>query len=505
LDREQLGHVRHFDNLSRNQRNDWSLMQGKGMGQEDFGGYRFQLAYMAYALALTHRHRLPAAPGLVQPMIQRLIGKILEPEVWLYWRDVSRGGAPFNAHLVDRLGEEWNPVGRDNIMYSAYVQSMASLHDYLFGDDRYAQPDSLTFRHWSPFWGGPEKQFAYDRDSLNDHLYWLMVENGYIGVACEPNCVFQICNQPAILGFRLHDLITGGALAVEVVEGYERAWADFGRLDADGHYNMMVLEDSRKVRPNESGAPWVDAWCGALMNMWNSEFVRRNYPRQITRFAVAGEDGLFTVPPQPPGPALTDTCDFGWVTAWTSEMGDAARRDGLLAHADRYMSPAWLNGGLYYPRNDVRSDVDGHRVEIEPMTGNVLLGYARLNVPDGLRGLYNEPWSKEHFEEPALTAVERDIDVSRAEVVDGVLLTRLRRRTDLPAAAGDGTVTISRVVGRGRRRLSMDGAEIAEIDGTTVRQGDGVPPGTVGVDARGRLVLRCPDGGHKSFELARVS
>jgi len=31
-------------------------MQGKGTGQDDFGGYRFQLAYMAYALALTHRH-----------------------------------------------------------------------------------------------------------------------------------------------------------------------------------------------------------------------------------------------------------------------------------------------------------------------------------------------------------------------------------------------------------------------------------------------------------------
>ena len=27
-------------------------MKGKGYGQEDFGGYRFQLAYAAYALAL---------------------------------------------------------------------------------------------------------------------------------------------------------------------------------------------------------------------------------------------------------------------------------------------------------------------------------------------------------------------------------------------------------------------------------------------------------------------
>ncbi|MCE0761475.1 hypothetical protein LWC35_00875 [Pseudonocardia kujensis] len=52
LTREQLGHLRHWDNLSRQLPNDWSLMHGKGVGQDDFGGYRFQLAYMVYGLAL---------------------------------------------------------------------------------------------------------------------------------------------------------------------------------------------------------------------------------------------------------------------------------------------------------------------------------------------------------------------------------------------------------------------------------------------------------------------
>jgi hypothetical protein len=78
-----------------------------------------------------------------------------------------------------------------------------------------------------------------------------MVESGYLGVACEPNCVFQICNQPAILGFRLHDLITGGTRAEDVVAGSEQAWADFGRLDGSGHYAMMITEDTHAVRPNE--------------------------------------------------------------------------------------------------------------------------------------------------------------------------------------------------------------------------------------------------------------
>lgn len=489
LTAEQLGHLRHFDNLSRQLPNDWSLMQGKGTRQEDFGGYRFQLAYMAYALALTHRHRLPAAPGLFQPTIQRLIDKILLPEVWLYWRDVSRGGSVFNAHLAGSLSEQWDPVAQDNIMYSAYVQSMALLHDHLFDSDRYAAESSLTFRHWSFFWGGEEKRFAYDRESLNEHIYWQMVSNGYLGVACEPNCVFQICNQPAILGFRLHDLITGGHRAEEVVNGYERAWADFGRLDESGHYNMLVIEDSKTVVPNAVPLPWVDAWSGALMNMWNREFVRANYPRQIKQFLREGSAGTLFVDPPPPRDVMghrviSDTCEFGWVAAWMSEMGDDSALQGLLAHADRFMNPTWQDGGLYYPRNDIRADEHGNRVEIEPMSGNVLLGYARLNVPDGLWGLYNEPWERAHFDEPAVTAVDRNVEVSRAEVVDGALQTRLRRVPGLP---GDGTVTISRVAGRGRWTVSAEDRPIAQIDDTTASPADTL-------QVRGsEIVLRCPE------------
>ncbi|WP_208822763.1 hypothetical protein [Pseudonocardia alni] len=460
LTREQLGHLRHWDNLSRQLPNDWSLMHGKGVSQDDFGGYRFQLAYMVYGLALTHRHRLPAAPGLFAPTIRRLVEKLLQPEVWLYWRDVSRGGSVFNAHLSDGYTEQWDPVVRDNIMYSAYVQSCATLHDQLFGSDHFAAPGALTFRHWSFFWGGEEKRFAYDRDSLTEHLYWLMVESGYLGVACEPNCVFQICNQPAILGFRLHDQITGGSRAEEVVAGYEKAWADFGRLDEGGHYAMMISEDTREVRPNDLPSPWADAWCGALMNTWNGDFVRRHYRRQVADFLEPGPDGTFSVPSAPARQVMgqeivSDTCDFGWVAAWASEMGDRETLAGLLAHADRFMAPTERDGGLYYPRNDTPRDADGRRTEIEPMTGNVLLGYARLNVEDGLRGLYRDPWPAGHHDAPRLSEVERDVEVSRAEVVDGVLHARLRRDRSVP---GGGTVTLAGLAPG--TRLRLDGTEV---------------------------------------------
>jgi hypothetical protein len=224
---------------------------------------------------------------------------------------------------------------------------------------------------------------------------------------------------------------------------------------------MMITEDTRAVRPNAMAAPWVDAWCGALMNTWNHDFVHEHYPHQVAAFLVPEAGGTLSVRSAPAmhvmgHEVVNDTCDMGWVAAWAAEMGDRDTLDGLLAHADRYMNPTWRDAGLYYPRHDTPTDDEGHRTDIEPMSGNVLLGYARLDVADGLWALYNEPWGADHHTEPALVEVERDVEISRAEVVDGVLHARLRRVGELP---GDGTVTLGRLPADAR--LHLDGAEVS--------------------------------------------
>ena len=497
LDARQRGHLRHFDNLARLPENDWSLMGGRSIGQDDFGAYRFQLAYMAYAAALTHVHRMPSAPGLFKPLMRRIFDKLLLPEVWLYWHNVSRGGSIFNRHLSDKYQEEWNPVRRDNIMFSAYVQSVALLYSYLFDDDSLSKESSIKFKYWSYFWGGEAKEFSYDENSLNDHVYWLMAENGFLGVPCEPNCIFQICNQPAILGFRLHDLRHGGTRAEEVVQAYEAAWRQFGRVGENGHYHVMLAADTKAVRPNLGRSPWVDAWCGALMNMWNRDFVRANYPRQIEDLLHQGPDGTLSVrPPNRPEVMgqriVSDDCDFGWAAAWTSEMGDATRLQGLLAHADRFMQPSWHRGGLYYPRNDELEDGFGNRTLVEPHTGNVLLAYARLNVPDGLWQLYNNKLEPEFFTWPALTEVGVDVDLHSAWFQDEALRFRMELRKK-----GEGHVVIGRTAARGAWVLSCDGRVQARGTGSHV---DSTESAQV-LSGLGGIVIDCPPNGVHDFEL----
>jgi Linalool dehydratase/isomerase len=503
LDDAQVDHLRHFINLSLQPANDWSLMGTRVTGQDDFASYRYQLAYIIYAAALTHRHRLPAAPGVFQPLIQRLIDKLLEPEVWTYWKDTARGGAAFNAHLSDDYVEQWDPVVRDNIMYSAYVQSAALLHDYLFASDRYAQPGSLTFHHWTPLWGGDPKHFEYDRDSLTEQIYWQMVKNGFLGVACEPNCIFQICNQPAILGFRLHDLIHGTDRASDVIANYEKAWSDFGRLDENGHYNVLITEDSHVVLPNADRAAWSDAWLGTLMSMWNKDYVRAHYPAQIADYLVDEGGGLLSVRPTPKSfvgiPADSDWCDFGWVAAWATEMGDDATRDGLLAHADRFMNPTRRGGGLYYPRNDRQFDDQGHYTEVDPMVGNALLPLARLNIADGFETLFGDPWPEAHFTEPALSTVDVDVDVRSAYFADGRLCTDVQRRQD--AVTGDGVVAITRVVAGGRWDVELDGVALAQIDSGELRTRE-AGPGIVVRVAEKDLTVELHDYDRHRLEIA---
>jgi hypothetical protein len=469
LDDLQAGHIRHIDNLSRQAVNDWRHMMGRRAMQEDYGAYRYQLAYMAYALALTHYHRLPAAPALFKGALDRLIEKMIHPEVWLYWRDSSTGRGFFTMD-VPELESRIDPVADDNIMYSAYLQTMTLLYTMLFGDKKYEKPGSLTFEFKPLLWGRDRHQsLAYDQRSLNDKIYWNMVAGGYLGVACEPYCVFQICNQVPILGFRLHDHLYGGDLAGEVTEGYSKAWQEFGGiLDADQRFSTLVVTSSKQLIPAMHA--WSDGWCGMLMNTWQPDLVRDVYERVSDRWLVRSPTGTVSVPDEEfPGmenpPVGADSGGFGWMAAWASEMGDEAAVKGMMAHADAFMNPSWENEGYFYPRQDELRDAKGNQIAVNPTVGNALLPYARLNVKDGLRAIYQKPWAEEERQRPSVSDLADKFDLRRAwfdEDGDRLLLTLKGRR----GARGRGELVIDNVWSRGDWTLEADGeAVLAGVGG----------------------------------------
>ncbi|GGC60537.1 linalool dehydratase/isomerase domain-containing protein [Undibacterium terreum] len=498
LDDLQIGHLRHIENLATQPDGDWSHMGNADPGQEWLDSYRYQLAMAAYTLGLAHLHRLPAAPCVFQPVFDSLMRKMLRRDVWGYWKDTSQSGKFINPDLA-ALRDPWiDPVVKENIMYSGHLHAMAGMYAVLFNDDRYAQPGALTFTHAPIFWGmGPQK-FEYDFQKLNDVIYWQMVESGWLGVPCEPNCVFLICNQYPMLGFRFHDLRHGSAISEEATSSYKDAWTRKGMLDKDGHfYYFWRMQQDNFFSVGRASS---DAWLGAAMHAWNPDLVRSQYPRQSAEWFHRHADGRVSllaptvvaarraaadsgVPV-----ALQDTAyrwtapEFGYAAMWASELGDEETLQGLLAHADACMEPTWEKGGLYYPRQDASWDGDGNMIYMDPLTGNTLLAYARLNVPGGLMHLYRQPFDEQHFAQPAMTDMQPRLNVKRA-VYDperGLLLTVGGRRP-VPTLA----------------HLTISNAPVGKAwslwrDGVLKASSDAVATGDTVIEQRGdQLIIHC--------------
>jgi hypothetical protein len=418
LDELQTGAIRRIANLSRQLSGDWSGMMGRDIVlSEDFSALRFQLSYMSYALALAHVHRLPAAPGVFKKPLENLITKVLHPDAWLYWSNVSTGMGPHNKGLGP-LPQLWDPGDKDNIIYSAYVQSMALMYHYLFRDDKYAQPGSLRLRLNSTYWHEGGFTFEYDEKTLNSLIYWQMAEQGFLGVACEPGCIFQICNQPSMSGFRMHDLVYGGDMAGEASKGYVAAWKEFGMLDDAGNFKTLIITKGRI--PITLDNPQMNFWLMTLLHSWNPEIVEAQYPQLMRRILREGPRGTKWVKPvanvqsEDGTEALLPPIDIGWTACAASEVGDTETVAGMLAYADRFLNAAWQDGGYYYKRRDANFDADGYFIGMDAAAGNALLHYARLNVKDGLKKLYEGPLTDAHFAQPALVDLPEDLDVRRA-------------------------------------------------------------------------------------------
>lgn len=121
LTREQCGHIRHFHNLASQLDGEWGLM-GSQTGQDWDEAYRYQLAFMAYAVGATHYHRLPALRSVFRGLLQKLISKMLHRDVWGYWYLSSQSGSKLDPDLKE-LRKPWaDPVCRENVMVSPLQQ-----------------------------------------------------------------------------------------------------------------------------------------------------------------------------------------------------------------------------------------------------------------------------------------------------------------------------------------------------------------------------------------------
>ncbi|KAJ4182604.1 hypothetical protein NW755_010371 [Fusarium falciforme] len=273
----------------------------------------------------------------------------------------------------------------------------------LFDDDKYNEYDALEF-NWMPiFWGmGPEK-FIYNRTSLQQAILKGMEGENWLGVCCEPNSIFVVCNQFPMIGMRYNDVRDNTHIAPVVLETYEEAWKSKGMFQDDG----LIIDwfSPKQDRKTLAKDPGFTAWAAAFMNAWNPELAKvaygTAYDRVIEMMMPPNKSTAAKAPTplisraQSPGAQQPMTKPIlGYAAQMISELGDEATLDQYLRFVEEAYPPTWEQGGLFYPAT---AQGNGSLPPMDAFTGNSAIPYARLNVFQGQRKMYENPWTDNYF------------------------------------------------------------------------------------------------------------
>ncbi len=410
LSTQQMGHVRHMINLANQLDGDWSMM-GETSPGHNFDAYQFQIAFAAYALAVAHYHYTPAQRDLFHDTSAKLIKKMIYKDVWDYWAQMSKfeyietdEGAELAYTEEDWYG--WiDPNIKKNIMYSGHLLQMVGLHEMLSDDRRYDDPGSLTFRFAPIQYGQGPIEIKYDHARLTKVIYDQFVEGDFRGIECERNAIYTECNQHPILGFMHYDLKHATNLSAVVQREFKKTIEKRHYVSPKTHTTMLYL-DVKKDMVIPATYAWSDGWNGHAHHVWDKQLIESIYPYQRKLYIPSmfngepGEDMVWTA-----------SFDFGWFALLASEVGDTETVQAMADYANAHFQPTWKDGGYYYPhtldyQENFARDDEGFIANISPVTGNVLIGFARVNPKDGLWKIYNRPWDTAHFAEPFVSDVE---------------------------------------------------------------------------------------------------
>jgi hypothetical protein len=457
---------------------------------------------MADAMAQAFVHRLPAAPGFFRADMDAAVQKLLHPDVWSYWFAMSQGSPGWNPALSAPQRPWWDPVVKENIMYSGHLNHVAALYGYLFNDAKYDASDAFSFEGFQANGFGKDR-VEYSLPTLNDAIYWQFVENGYMGVACMPNQVFVTCSQFPLWGLKWQDARTGGTRADEAVANHFAAWRRKGGFASgkETPFLWLAAQNRLELEPKREDGAGRNVFMSSSWSYWSLHGTNPDYAASIYDHVTAGSLGVDSrgrpvvlheremargrdrfgrgveVLANGGRPARAEAYGgpdgrhagiWGWTSLILSERADP-RLAGILDYADENMNPTWSNGGLYYPRNDA-TWVDDRFVGVSPTSGNANFGYARLNVEDGLRKLYELAWDSDTFAQPALSDISRDVDVVRASFLPERNLLLLSLRPPRSAAGTIARLEISNVRRPGQGwTLTQDGDTVAAGDAVSVQ------------------------------------
>lgn len=349
---------------------------------------RYQVNFMAYALALARANYAPAADAYFLEAQQSLQTKIGDRRLWRYWRLE-------NAWGNFRLGAD--PVPHQNIMYSGFTALQigigGSFRDLVLHDR------GTTWRRYAP-------------SDLTTALARQYAGAPYGLLTCEPNWIYPLCNIITMVGLRAIDARAGTDHWSRLADGFldsldREATARDGSLIA---FRSTVTG----IAPPAPGGIVMQAFPCLFLNALSPELAQEHWARVRKRLDAGDWRRLFW-PVDVGNYGFSRAAGYAGTAAAAVELGDRQIAAECLARLEDECRSRSDRGVTHREK----SSLWAHSCELIALCGR----------PDGLRDLVADGTARAG---PRLIAAPYPAVLIAKAVSDG-------RSLELVLHPGDGT------------------------------------------------------------------
>lgn len=333
---------------------------------------RYQVNFVAYALALTRHRFAPAADAYFLEAQQNLLAKIGDRRLWSYWRLENAWG---NLRL------DADPIPNQNIMYPGF----AALQMAIGGAN-----GDLALHDKGHIWR------RYDLKEITQRLAQQYEASAYGLLTCEPNWIYPLCNLITMAGLKAADAHTGAGHWPRLAEAFLHSLNREG-TKADG--SLVAFRSALTgIAPPAAGGIIMQAFPCLFLNSLAPHLAQEHWRRIRATLDKENWRRLFW-PVDIGNYGFSRATSYAATGAAAMELGDIEIANECLARLETEC-PSHPDRGVIHR---ARASLWAHALEIA----------LRCNRRNGLRDLVAQPRTSDG---PRLVrAAYPDVLIARAE------------------------------------------------------------------------------------------
>jgi len=294
---------------------------------------RYQVNFVAYALALARHRTAPAADACYHEAQQRLLTKIGDRRMWSYWRlENAWGNFRLNA----------DPIPHQNIMYPGFTALQMAIGGT--GSDLILHDKG---REW----------WRHDLAAIAQRLAQQYETAPYGLLACEPNWIYPLCNLITMTGLKAADAHTGAGHWPRLAEAFLRS-LDREGTKADGSF-IAFRSALTGIAPPTPGGIVMQSFPCLFLNSLAPDLAEAHWRRIRARLDNGDWRRLFW-PADIGNYGVSRATSYTATAAAAAEMGDTEIAQECLRRLDTEC-PSHLDHGVIHRE---RASLWAHALEI---------------------------------------------------------------------------------------------------------------------------------------------